>query len=250
MKIISRIEAKKSGLSRFFTGVPCVHGHISIRRTINRSCVTCESRASKTRNARKQAEDPEYVINNRRRVNDWRLANLARHAEANKLWAINNREHRAAKDKAYREINRERIKSRKAAKFVADPDIYRRRYEQRMLDPVYRKSAVDRARRWTEADPERARITTAAAFANYRARHRAAGKISPDDILEVRAPGICAACGISKGKMQVDHIISLAKGGSNSRSNLQLLCRSCNSSKSDSDFKEWLAKRLLRLSND
>jgi 5-methylcytosine-specific restriction enzyme A len=42
----------------------------------------------------------------------------------------------------------------------------------------------------------------------------------------------CKSCG-SKSSLQVDHIIPLAKGGSNDLSNLQTLCEHCNKSKND-----------------
>lgn len=43
----------------------------------------------------------------------------------------------------------------------------------------------------------------------------------------------CRACGCSHNEtaLQVDHIIPLARGGSNDMSNLQTLCQSCNGSK-------------------
>jgi 5-methylcytosine-specific restriction enzyme A len=40
----------------------------------------------------------------------------------------------------------------------------------------------------------------------------------------------CQSCGRSS-KLTIDHIIPLAKGGSNDISNLQTLCTSCNSQK-------------------
>ena len=46
----------------------------------------------------------------------------------------------------------------------------------------------------------------------------------------------CTYCGIdgSQAELQIDHIIPVAKGGSNHPSNLTVACRSCNAKKSDS----------------
>jgi hypothetical protein len=44
--------------------------------------------------------------------------------------------------------------------------------------------------------------------------------------------GQCAECG-SDSYLEFDHIVPVAKGGSNSDSNVQLLCRKCNLAKSD-----------------
>jgi hypothetical protein len=41
MEIISRIEALEKGLRFYFTGKPCVKGHISQRYTNNRNCCEC-----------------------------------------------------------------------------------------------------------------------------------------------------------------------------------------------------------------
>jgi hypothetical protein len=45
--------------------------------------------------------------------------------------------------------------------------------------------------------------------------------------------GKCTQCG-SQEKLEYDHIIPVAKGGSNTARNVQLLCEKCNRSKSDS----------------
>ena len=47
-----------------------------------------------------------------------------------------------------------------------------------------------------------------------------------------RYGGRCAECGASQ-YLEFDHVIPVAKGGSNSDANVQLLCRGCNSKKSD-----------------
>lgn len=43
MKIVSRQEAIKLGLNRFFTGEPCKWGHIAERRADSSSCIKCLS---------------------------------------------------------------------------------------------------------------------------------------------------------------------------------------------------------------
>ncbi len=58
--------------------------------------------------------------------------------------------------------------------------------------------------------------------------------------------GKCAHCKI-EAKLTLDHIIPLAKGGMHDRSNAQLLCRSCNSSKNDMDPEEFAKRYAINL---
>jgi 5-methylcytosine-specific restriction endonuclease McrA len=58
----------------------------------------------------------------------------------------------------------------------------------------------------------------------------------PDDVRVFvwnRDGGRCVQCG-SQHNLEFDHIIPVAKGGSNTARNIQLLCESCNRTKSDS----------------
>ena len=41
MNIITRQEAAQQGLSRYFTGKPCKHGHVAERQVANHCCITC-----------------------------------------------------------------------------------------------------------------------------------------------------------------------------------------------------------------
>ena len=47
MKIISYKLAKDKNLKRYFTGIPCKHGHIADRLTSNRCCLECQKIAEK-----------------------------------------------------------------------------------------------------------------------------------------------------------------------------------------------------------
>lgn len=53
----------------------------------------------------------------------------------------------------------------------------------------------------------------------------------------------CAVCAVKLVKYEVDHIVPLAKGGTNQDSNLQLLCVSCNRTKQAIDPIEFMQRR-------
>lgn len=50
MEIITRAEAKAQGLVRYFTGVPCKHGHMCERLVRSATCVECSNAASRNWN--------------------------------------------------------------------------------------------------------------------------------------------------------------------------------------------------------
>jgi hypothetical protein len=65
MKKISREEAVRLGLKRYFTGVPCNRGHIC-ERCVNRSgggdvCAECNRERRRLAKQRQKARDPEGV---------------------------------------------------------------------------------------------------------------------------------------------------------------------------------------------
>jgi 5-methylcytosine-specific restriction endonuclease McrA len=98
-------------------------------------------------------------------------------------------------------------------------------------------------------DPERAKLVNRAIRSARRARQKAAdGRFTAADIraLETRQKGKCACCG-KKRKLAVDHIVPLAKGGTNWPNNLQLLCTPCNASKSAKDPITFMQEKGLLL---
>lgn len=79
---------------------------------------------------------------------------------------------------------------------------------------------------------ERAQATVAMGSAPRTATAR---RSIPDDLKQyiwTRDEGRCRSCGATT-ELQFDHIIPVAKGGSNNSENLQILCGPCNRSKSD-----------------
>lgn len=104
MKLVSRSAAKESGLTRYFTGIPCANGHVSERLTCDHSCIACNRESA----AAERARNPEAA---RGRVRK----SYQRHIEKQRASA---REHMRAK-------------------FKADPDAFRlKRREKRAADPI------------------------------------------------------------------------------------------------------------------
>lgn len=73
-------------------------------------------------------------------------------------------------------------------------------------------------------------------FTNVSATRKGLGAKIRKQVLE---GAVCAACG-SGDDLQIDHIISVSKGGSDDLSNLQPLCRSCNSAKGTKTMDEFI----------
>lgn len=46
MKIVTRMEAAKAGLNRFYTGKACRNGHNAERYVLNGTCVECALRSA------------------------------------------------------------------------------------------------------------------------------------------------------------------------------------------------------------
>lgn len=47
----------------------------------------------------------------------------------------------------------------------------------------------------------------------------------------VRDGECCAACGVEGSRLEIDHVVPVAAGGSHTLANVRLLCRRCNASK-------------------
>lgn len=66
---VSRQTALAEGMEKYFTGIPCKHGHISERYTKHRSCIQCLKKAAATNSAKqwmrehnkKRRQKPEYI---------------------------------------------------------------------------------------------------------------------------------------------------------------------------------------------
>jgi 5-methylcytosine-specific restriction endonuclease McrA len=133
-----------------------------------------------------------------------------------------NREHMAARNRKWNKENQEKIRE------IA-----------REWKKNNRERHLQNGREWRRQNKERVSVY------NSRRRSRYNGHTSDDvaDILRMQR-GRCACCKVKTGeKYHVDHIIALKNGGSNLRSNLQILCAGCNLSKAARDPVDFMRSR-------
>lgn len=128
------------------------------------------------------------------------------------------------KGRLYRERHAEAVRIYRAAK-------YRNNREQQMAD----------AEEWRQANPDRARAIGRNAAHRRRARQYAAeGGHTEREWLDllVAYEGRCAYCPDLADTR--DHVIPVARGGSNSIDNIVPACKSCNCSKGTKLLHEWV----------
>lgn len=161
-----------------------------------------------------------------------------------------NPEEARAKLKAWRLAHPEKVfaqqarsNERRRAKYAANPEPLRTRAEKwrnnnleksRSMAREYaannREAAVVRAVQWQKDNPEKVAVRTA----TRRSREKGAGgSFSRTDWLArlQEFDRHCAYCLRRKHRLDVEHVIPLATGGSNSIDNIVPACKSCNARK-------------------
>lgn len=169
----------------------------------------------------------------------------------------NNKESVRAESMKYHYLNRDRILSRQKQHYEINKDVLNAKaakYREANRDVAVARSREWRAnhpgrneknvKEWMKNNPMKARE-----YSNARRTRKigAPGRYTPSDIalLLTRQSERCQYCCTKLvGKFHVDHIISLARGGTNYPSNICIACPSCNHRKSKSSGEEF-SLRLL-----
>jgi len=107
----------------------------------------------------------------------------------------------------------------------------------RQYNAEHRKKNAKYHRQYCQENPRRLR--------EYARRRRARKKnatIGPVDEQKIYNlyDHACIYCGATREKLELDHVVPLARDGSHCEDNLVAACSSCNSSKHDKPLIEWL----------
>lgn len=114
--VLTRKQAKELGLSKFFNGVPCKHGHIGYRQTSKGECIQCKRIWQNNNPEKRRAwhDNNRERLRKNRRLNRDEINRKKREWYAkkghisSKAWREKNKEHVRASWNAYAKKNKDR----------------------------------------------------------------------------------------------------------------------------------------------
>lgn len=194
--ILPKLTASALGLKRYYTGEPCKNGHINFRFVSTGSCLDCCAASA----ARRTARNPELE------------------RQKNRTWVEKNREKIRSRTASWREQNKEKIRADKA------------KYHAENATKI-----VAKVTEWRRENPVKFKALATTCGHRRRARELGGKSHTAADRAAImkRQKHRCAYCpaNLKLVPIEWDHIIPLAKGGTNDRGNIQALCKKCNRSK-------------------
>jgi hypothetical protein len=155
MKIVTRAEAKAQGLKRYFTGKPCVHGHIEQRHTKGGGCMGC----ARIMSMRYYRNNPEacrkrhtaWTRKNSEHVNAYNNARYWRDPEKGRAINLKSRSKFRSRNvestKIWRQKNPEKLKELRRKALLAAK-------LKRSTDETYRTKRLAETRRWYLEGPQ------------------------------------------------------------------------------------------------
>jgi 5-methylcytosine-specific restriction endonuclease McrA len=136
----------------------------------------------------------------------------------------------------WRAAHREQVYAANRAWALANPDKVNQ-YHKRARTKN-KESYSESAKKWQAKHPEAKKLFCAARRAKIKS---IGGTFTEAEWLEMKSKygNVCLACGHKK-KLTIDHVVPIDTGGEHCAANIQPLCLSCNSAKSNKtiDYRE------------
>jgi 5-methylcytosine-specific restriction endonuclease McrA len=161
------------------------------------------------------------------RAQKYRREHLEQYAQYEKARA--NLPHRVEARRKYQEEHKEQIAQYKkiwTANNKESVGASKRSYYEREREDI-----LARSKKWAENNPEKVRQAKTNNLRKRRAaRHASRGNFTVQEFEELCESygNKCLACGDNEAVLEADHVVPLTRGGSDSISNIQPLCGSCN----------------------
>jgi len=218
-----------------------IRAYLAEYREVNKEAVRAGKAAYASRNKDKiRRRNRDYRAMNKERLSEYQARYSKQNRQKIRINKAEYYERNKSKFIEYRILNAERIKAWRSLYYQKNKYAIRE-YREKMADRLraYRAEFYAKnSERYAEYDRRRR-----ARKLNAEGAHTAA------DISRIfeSQRGLCASCNVKlfksgKHKFHVDHIVPLARGGSDWSDNLQCLCPSCNLSKGAKDPIEWAAQ--------
>ena len=234
MEITKRSEARKEGIKRFFSGVPCVNGHTTYRLVVNGTCVECSRinclKISRKKSKLKKEKQQVLLEEEKNRVKRETGKSIVTKNEA-KILGINR--FFTGKKCSKGHVCDRRLSDGKCIKCTNTKDRLRRETQNKDEFNKYTREYYKKNKEVYKAIGHRRRAALLKAKG---------GNITKTEIINMlKEQGFkCLECSIDVSeRYHLDHIMPLSKGGNNSLENIQILCPSCNCSKGAKTPREW-----------
>ena len=248
---------KECGETKPLSGFPNVKGKNgkTYHRKVCKECRREYERDWKNNNAdHVQKYRQSYYAANResivKKVKDWQEEHRDEKLEYQRQWYLENQERLLAKQRqwyeanqdkiaAYREKNRDRISERLKSwrkRNQAAVKAYQKHWRADNIEHV-----LEYATDYRRDKPEVKRASEARRRALKRGSEGSYNVVDIQELYELQL-GQCVYCQCDlSDDFHVDHMIPLARGGDNTRSNIQLLCPNCNRKKHAKTHEEYLS---------
>lgn len=267
----ARRMAEENGESQYFTGAPCIRGHVANRFTKGGKCVECNRLSCRARHMARPFTGDPAVIRFRRSMAEIRAAAQKRaveHAVKTRPWreaGVARRAAQAQGSKFYQGLpcpyGHQGVRYTSGGTCVDCAAIHASSVAKKEYDAKYAQENRDRikkrarlyhertreqrmliTRNWAAAHPELRRAIRKAYKARRRQQESGGDSTAIINKWERAAIKVCHWCGVKCPKLyHIDHYLPLSKGGRHEVQNLVIACRKCNLRKSARDPYDFAA---------
>jgi 5-methylcytosine-specific restriction endonuclease McrA len=176
---------------------------------------------------------------NRENGRKWYEANTERKAESARQWREDNPEKHAENGREWYKANTDKHLENTRKWQRANPD--KVADNRRNWYETNTERAVENARNWQKANPEKVKVIRHNRRAKVKGNGGTLSKGIVNRLMRLQKGNCACGCGanLKKTGHHLDHIMPIARGGTNTDDNIQLLTPKCNRRKSAKDPIEW-----------